>query len=614
MKSRYITGFIFLIIFLVASFFFLLNTGEEINFYRVQLNESLKDKKNFLQETGTGKIYFVTKKKKYPLNDAFTNNGCYFRLIREKKVQIPLPKKPGYSRLYSYIYFQGFNKKKITFQLLRSYKNGTTSLATIHKRVNSSMFIKDVDLSALKGIFFEFKGDGIVFFSNPIFYKVKIPEKRKHVFLIGADTLRADHIGLKVNGKSITPNIDQFIHHCVYFKNAYAQSPWTLSSFMSLFTAQYEFNHQLFRDSYLGLEKPFLIEDIKKKFITFSFNGRGYVSKEFGYSRGYDHYQSSFKLSVKGLPNSGKFLFDAAVNLIKKTNFPDLFMFLHTYQLHQPYAPPEEFLFNINKNSKYRSLRTQRGKNTFAFEQDEELKRGFKELYQAEIMAFDHYFGTFIIKIKEMGIYDNSMIIFMSDHGEEFYEHSGWEHGHGVYDEQIKVPIIIKFPKDKFRDIEVKKGVEVIDILPTILDFYQISYSKKSIDGRSLIPVIENKEERNHIFSSLSNCWMLKEIPPKFVIIVDHFKIIVNYKYSKKDLAYFNEPPPVIGGIEIYDLDKDPLEKNNIASKRGNLIHKMEPLILKIKKIIKRNFSNKRKNKTNIGEDLRKQLETLGYF
>ena len=614
MKTRFITVFILLFIILICFFFIQLIKSGEHSFYRVQLDKGLNDKKNFFAEAGTGKIYFLNNKKKHPLNQAYTYNGCYFRLKGDKKIQIKLPGISCDVRLYSNIYFQGFYKKKIKFDLEYSRNGKTENIATIHKILNESIFLKDINLKGSDSLYFKFKGDGIVFFSAPIFYKVKNEEERNYLFLIGVDTLRADYVGLKVNGNSITPNIDRFMNDCVSFKNAYVQSPWTLPSFMCLFTSRYEYNHQLFRDSYLDLDKPFLINDMKEKFVTFSYNGGGYVSQEFGYSRGYDHYQSIHKLSVKGTSDSGKIMFNSAIDLINKTEFPDLFMFLHTYQLHQPYKPPEEFLLRINRDSKYRSLKTQRGPRTFAFEKDEELKRGFKELYQAEIFAFDSYFGDFIKKLREMNIYDCSMIVFMSDHGEEFYEHNGWEHGHGVYDEQIKVPLIIKFPDSEFRNTKIKERVEIIDIFPTIFEYYEIKYNRKKVDGKSLIPVIKNGEKREYTFSSLSNCWMLEQIPPKIVIFVDNHKIIVNYNYSKKDLDYFEEDPPVTGGIEVYDLKSDPGEKNNISREKEDLINRVRPLIIEIKKTIKSNFLNKDKNKIKIGEELKKQLETLGYL
>ena len=95
---------------------------------------------------------------------------------------------------------------------------------------------------------------------------------------------------------------------------------------------------------------------------------------------------------------------------------------------------------------------------------------------------------------------------------------------------------------------------------------------------------------------------------------IDNHKIIVNYNYSKKDLDYFEEDPPVTGGIEVYDLKSDPGEKNNISREKEDLINRVRPLIIEIKKTIKSNFLNKDKNKIKIGEELKKQLETLGYL
>lgn len=290
-------------------------------------------------------------------------------------------------------------------------------------------------------------------------------------------------------------------------------------------------------------------------------------------------------------------------------------MFLHTYQIHQPYAPPIEFLKRINPDSPYRNLKTKRGPYTFQDETDAELKQGYMDLYQAEILAFDHYFGQFVKYLKEKGLYQRAMIVFMSDHGEEFYEHHGWEHGHGLYNEQIHVPLLIKYPGNRNAGKTIDADVEVVDILPTILDHYQIPADLENSDGRSLNPLLEGKEHKKEIFSSFSASRMLEKIPPKFAVISGKYKLIYNYEYSTDSLEYFeNALPPVTGGIELYDLEKDPLEKNNLAQSHPKVVSRMMPSVIRIKKIIKAAFAEDHREKTEMDGELKKQLETLGYL
>ncbi|MCK5058898.1 MAG: sulfatase-like hydrolase/transferase [Candidatus Aminicenantes bacterium] len=607
------------LLLLLLIFLFLLSP-EKKEFERLDLKGYTIDQSDFRVDKRLRKIFFKRGKDEIWLKELPTIKGYPFYIKGKKAVKIA-PGISGEVSFYSYLYFDNLKKKeKIQFSFEINREGEIIRIDQITAAHSSCRYVQHLKLKKKDILVCKFKGKGIAFLSTPIIYK-KIPlKKRKYVFLIGVDTLRWDQVGAKVGKISLTPNIDRFKKDCLNFGNAYAQCSWTLPSFMSLFTGLYEFNHGVDISNPLDLAIPTLTEKTSETFITFGFHSGMGMRKRWGYSRGFDYYK---KVPYTGplYPGAGQNLFRAAQTLLEETEFPNLFFFLHTYQVHDPYTPPLDFLLKLNNNPPYKRLDVvnQNAPWKTFLPVEEKLKKSLKELYQAEIHAFDSYFGEFIEKLKEMDIYDNAMIVFLSDHGEEFFEHKGWAHSHSLYNELIKVPVMIKFPGSEFKDTRVNDTIGLIDIIPTILSYYNVECGESRIDGFDLMPRIrggESVHHRKHLVSSITESRYTREIPPKFAIINGDYKLIYNETFSAKDLDYFKPYalPPQTPQIEIYDLKKDPLEKHNIADEKSELLKKLLPLIKKIKNIIKNNTAEKKKKGTPLDEEAKKQLESLGYI
>ncbi|MCP5103242.1 MAG: sulfatase-like hydrolase/transferase, partial [bacterium] len=445
------------------------------------------------------------------------------------------------------------------------------------------------------------------------------PKKQNTIIFIALDTLRGDQIGAGTGNQSLTPNIDRFISDSVYFENTYAQTSWTLPSFMSLFTALYEYNHNVGIKNSLSLEKPFLIKELSQKFITFGLHGGKVMNSRWGYWQGFDYYKH-FRFASALYPRGGQSLFKKAAQLLETSRFPHLFLFLHTYQVHAPYTPPEEFLQKLNPDPKYKNLEAVNYNNPAKtyLPAEEDQTNALKELYQAEILAFDSYFGEFIDRLKEMNLYENAMIVFMSDHGEEFFEHKGWGHSHNLYDELIKVPVIIKFPGNQFKNIRLTDAVGVIDIMPTILGFYRINFDARKLDGRDLMPLIREGKKRSpgYVVSSISTGRYFEAVPPRIALLFDHYKLVYNEPFSPKDLAFFKDfpSPPQPPLFELYNLKEDPGEINDISPTHPELKKKMMPIILEIVKQVKQKIAAGEKKNRPLDKEVEDQLKSLGYL
>ncbi|NQS88230.1 sulfatase-like hydrolase/transferase [Patescibacteria group bacterium] len=537
---------------------------------------------------------------------------CYFFNLKGKQLIQIEPRIKGKAGFYTTLYFRSMSEEKIHCRLILQKGKAKKEIAHIQKMGFNSSFIRNLDIGKKEKIILSFTGEGIVAFSVPIIYSKNESKEKNYIFMIGADTLRADYVGKNINGNSLTPNIDLFKKNSADFTNAYSQSSWTLPAFMSLFTSLYEFNHGVTRGASLDQEKPFLVRELSKKFLTFSYNGGAFVGKKYGFSRGFDLYTSLASLIRSG---SGKIMFDTAIKLIERTEFPDLFLFLHTYQLHSPYAPDLEFLYKINSEPELLKFGGYHAKKKYK-RVDENKVRAFREVYQAEILEFDHYFGEFIRKLKAMGLYNSSMIIFMSDHGEEFYEHKAWTHGHSLYNELIKIPLIIKFPHNEYKGVEISEDVGIIDIFPTILEACEVKFNSKSVDGESLLPLLNGKKlNRKTLYSSLSTGWMIDAIPPKFSIISKDSKLIFNYPFISEKLPFFNEDsrPPQIDRIEFFDIRKDKSEKDNIINQK-EMPNIFRPRIEELRMAINKALATKKRGKIILSKEELEKLRALGYI
>lgn len=452
------------------------------------------------------------------------------------------------------------------------------------------------------------------FWFNPVLYNKG--KNDRNIILISIDTLRADHLGCYGYDRDTSPNIDSLASDSALFLNTYASSPWTLPSHVSLMTSLHGVHHQVYYDREKMDSNILTMADILRQnnFSCSSLTGGGFVSSVYGFSKGFDTYHDG----VGGIfqQDSAELLFRAVLEWLEREKDKNFFLFLHTYQTHNPYACPYPYKTMFTKEgAKWRhiDLGSYLGGKPGLFKRlPEEELQNIIDLYDGEIRYTDEKFiGPLIGKLKEMELYDQTMIIFTSDHGEEFYDHKGWGHGHSLYDESLKVPLVIKFPGSKFKGKEIGNIVSLVDVMPTVLEEMGIDFSDLNIDGRSLFPVIEGKEKGDRTFlADIGSNVLNSRIPQKISINMGKDKLILNKKFSTKDLDFFLYAPPALKPVELYDLKQDSIERKNIADKKSVLVNQ---IIQQINEIYSK--AKKRKiSRPEIDEKLKEQLKALGYI
>ncbi|MBN2346478.1 MAG: sulfatase-like hydrolase/transferase [Candidatus Aminicenantes bacterium] len=589
-------------------------------FSRLEANALPRDGKHFTVSEEHRRLLFTKDGRGEILEEIPTIDGGYFFLRDRRRVRIT-PTRRGKLGLYTYLFMRGEPASQdIEFRLEIERRGKVLEVRRIRAPKTSYALFADLDLRRGDRIVMNFSGRGIVFFSRPILYEKPAAGSggTRNVILVAADTFRGDQLGATVPGVgSLTPGLDRFSRDAVRLDNALAPTSWTLPSFMSMFTGLNEYNHGV------GIKTPLppgvasLVEALSARFVTFGYHGGMVMNGKWGFSRGFDFYKE-LPQATPLYPRGGESLFRKAVETLRQARFPDFFLFLHTYQLHSPYTPPGEFLRRLDpapRHARLDAVNYNLPAKTY-LPVDDEHRRTLKKLYQAEILAFDRFFGDFMDGLRKLKIYDSSLIIFMSDHGEEFFEHGGWAHAHSLYDELIRVPLLIKFPHGRHRGKRIGAAVGIVDILPTLLSYCGIAYDTGRLDGRDLLPLIRGRVDGTErtIVSTISTGKYFEHFPGRIALVRGRYKLVYNEPYTASGLAVFSEfaAPPQPGRFELFDLESDPGETRNIAVLQPRVRAEMLPLLRRLRLQIVRSGGGSPSR--SMDEEARKHLEALGYI
>ena len=347
------------------------------------------------------------------------------------------------------------------------------------------------------------------------------------IILISIDTLRADRLPVYGYRKVETPAIDALAAESVVFDQAWAHSPLTLPSHASMFTGRLPFEHGV-RDN-MG----FSLKDGTPTLASL-LAGRGYATAGFvsayvlrrdtGIAAGFATYDDALpaaspEKATGEVQRDGAQTLAAAETWLAGRTDQKWFLFLHLYEPHSPYEPPERF-------------------------------RRFTDPYDGEIAYTDELVGRFIETLKRRGDYDRALIVFLSDHGEGLGDHGEMEHGIFLYSETTKVPLIAKLPGAREAGRRVASPVQHVDLVPTILN--QIGAPvPQGLRGRSLVPAFEGK--------TVADAGLYAEaLYPRY-----HFGWSELYALTDARYRFIRAPKD-----ELYDIQEDPGERRSVAAER----------------------------------------------
>lgn len=412
--------------------------------------------------------------------------------------------------------------------------------------------------------------NGAAFWSNPEIVVPAAEDSRPNIILISIDTLRADHLSLYGYERETSPFLDRWSsRRGVVFENAVAAAPWTAPSHLSIFSGldalHHGINHPAPAPEEIGMMAEFLSAGGYK---TVAVTGGVYLHPRIGLGQGFDRYRYWPSRTPGNDLESG-----IAWSLDRLDEFADrpLFLFLHTYQVHYPYARRQPFFdrlsarrqpgpeFHISYTANWKN--GQLSKHFFKRDKEDKSERmplvegDLEEVfdrYDSGVAYTDSLLALLLEKIEDLEIEDETIVIVTSDHGEALGEKELAGHAY-LYDFNLMVPLIFSVPGAKAGRIEHQ--VRSIDILPTVLELAGLP-AAPAIDGVSLVSLMDGTAT-----SHPDEAWSYSPFSNRGLAL----RIGNRSKYLYNTTAWSG----LHGAEELYDLRSDPGEERNLVSERG---------------------------------------------
>ena len=437
---------------------------------------------------------------------------------------------------------------------------------------------------------------------NPAIVEGNERKNRLNVILISIDTLRADHLGCYGYSRNTSPNIDSLAEEGILFRNTIAQAPYTLSSHISLLTSLYPSFHKVndIEGSWLNPIVFTLAEMFYNAgYRTWAITGGGQVSSSYGFSEGFETY-----IEYSGPVRDVEQKVRETIQFLEREKSSNFFIFFHSYKPHAPYSPRPPFdrmFFPDYDGSIDGELETIDFINKGDIPVTQNDIDYIVSLYDGEIREMDNALGKLFDFIKKDGLESNTLIVFTSDHGEEFNEHGKVGiHSHTLFDELILIPLVIKLPGVLPQDKIIFNQVQSIDILPSILQLAGISYKGMEFQGSSLIDLIQNSGSNNHPDYAFSerlardgdSLRAARSLNHKFIHKCDKSNRFNGYHY-------------------FYNLNTDPREQNSLDLPRKSSIEWLK----KIQFLIEEERTGKiKEKKKKVDDKTLEALKALGYI
>ncbi|HJS74456.1 MAG TPA: sulfatase, partial [Vicinamibacteria bacterium] len=326
-------------------------------------------------------------------------------------------------------------------------------------------------------------------FGDPVLHDRGAYRASKGVVLISIDTLRRDHMSLYGYPRRTTPGLEALARESVVFEDAVSTSSWTLPAHASLLTSTAPAVHCA-TSSKVGLRA--LLPGLPRLLRAAGYFTQGiathvYLSREYGFGEGFDRHRYLPETRAEEVTNQ-------AIHFLEGKGDSDFFLFLHYYDPHWHYDPPPPYdrAFDPGYEGSATGIWWDFKEQDASSIAPEDLHH-IRALYDGEILYTDREVERLIQEMKRLGVFENALVVVTSDHGEEFLDHGAWEHQKTLYEEQLRIPLLIKLPGSSVSSQRVKGQVSLIDVAPTVLDVVGIG-APETFEGRSLLDAARTGE------------------------------------------------------------------------------------------------------------------------
>ena len=406
-----------------------------------------------------------------------------------------------------------------------------------------------------------------------------VDRDRLNLLVVTLDTTRADRIGAYGSPHAAdTPVFDRIARDGVLFEEAMTSAPLTLPAHATMFTGQFPPAHGL-RDNggfYLAPEAITLAERLREHgFRTGAFVGAFVLDSKWGLDQGFEHYVDEFDLSrsrnrgmsLGSVQRRADEVVDLALPWLEKVQSERFFAWLHFYDAHTPYSPPEPY-----------------------------ASRYADRPYDGEVAFADAQLGRVIDFLEQRGLLEKTIVAVLADHGESLGEHEEGTHGFFIYQAAAKAPFAIRAPFERTRQRRVVDPVRTADLLPTLLALLAVPSVESTISGVSLVALMTGDRTELGLDAYAEAMYPLHHYgwSPLRAFRAGRFKLI-------------DAPKP-----ELYDLEQDPAERHNLFDERLALGQRLQAALRDLEARL--NDPNQAKRAAvDVDPDVRQRLAALGY-
>jgi len=405
-----------------------------------------------------------------------------------------------------------------------------------------------------------------------------------NIVLITLDTTRADRMGFLGSERGLTPNLDGLARRGVVFSRAYAQVPLTTPSHATILTGTYPgFNHVNYMGDALGKALPFLPDILHRNgYRTAAFVGALVLDPRKlapGFERGFDTYDAGFHRRrgsedrYVSLERRGEEVVNRALAWLDKQPAGPFFLWIHLYDPHDPYSPPEPY------KTRYQ-----------------------EKPYDGEIAYTDSVVGRLITGLRTRGLLDSALLAVMADHGEAFGEHGENHHGIFLYDETIHVPLLFKLP-GQHPSRKVESGVGLVDVAPTILRAAHLPVPPL-MQGESLLSFMKLEQAGAASQPSDSNLQRSVYAESAYGHLSFGWSTLRAWRTGK--YLYIEAPER-----ELYDQSVDPLAAHNLAPDSKAVADTAAAQIAEFNRMMTKGSAAE---KTQLSPEQNESLNALGYL
>ena len=407
------------------------------------------------------------------------------------------------------------------------------------------------------------------------------------VVLITIDTTRADHCSVYGYERETTPNLERFAAEGARFDLAYAPMAVTAPAHASLFTSLYPVAHGVERNTLKLAPEARTVAEILRAagYQTAAILSSFVMDARFGLAQGFDTYEDDFDLAGSTLPaktfwgvpvgeghgfdRQADATSDMAIDVLEgRLADRPLFLFVHYMDPHAPYVPPEPFRARFSSTPAAATDLAPDGAAEELTESSEaatggELTENEVDLYDAEIAYTDSEIARLLAALDRLGVADDALVILTADHGEGLKQRGLMGHGFSIHEEQVRVPLLIRWPGRIPAGRVVTSPVELVDVLPTLLDLIDLEPRKTSFQGRSFARLLLGEasvapERPVFLHRRYYSGRAVEDVPLAEILIKgEKFGVRVgDWKYVEAAAD---------GPEELFHLGEDPAELENLA-------------------------------------------------